>query len=139
MLWRTSSICPTGCARPSRSYTPILGLHSTGKATKLDVPDLLKKANVHLGLDAAGVRSGDPGAEQRRKALGSLAQLMVTTAELRNAGFGTGHGLSRRPELDVPTARLVVAAAVAVATFYIEAHAAAGPEADLPLRKMKHR
>src|SRR5260370_307577 len=51
----------------------ILGLHGTGKATKLDMPELLKKANVQLGLDAAGVRSGDPGAEQRRKALGSLA------------------------------------------------------------------
>jgi len=99
------------------------------------VPDLLKKANVHLGLDTTGVRSGDPGAEQRRKALGSSAQLVVTTAELRNAGFSTGHGLSRRPELDVPTARLVVAAAVAVATFNIEAHAAAGPQANLPLRK----
>ena len=105
----------------------ILGLHGTGKATKLHVPELLKKANVELGLDAAGVRSGDPGAEQRRKALGSLAQLVIATAELRNAGFGTGHGLSRGPELDVPTARLVVAAAVAVATFYIEADAATGP------------
>ncbi|MEU1931158.1 abortive infection family protein [Streptomyces sp. NPDC019826] len=105
----------------------ILGLHGTGKATKLDVPELLKKANVQLGLDAAGVRGADPGAEQRRKALGSLAQLVIATAELRNAGFGTGHGVSQRPALDVPTARLVVAAAVAVATFYIEAHAAAGP------------
>lgn len=105
----------------------ILGLHGTGKATKLDLPELLKKANVQLGLDAAGVRSGDPGAEQRRKALGSLAQLVIATAELRNAGLGTGHGVSRRPELDVPTARLVVAAAVAVATFYIEADAATGP------------
>jgi hypothetical protein len=104
----------------------ILGLHGTGKATKLDVPELLKKANVQLGLDAAGVRGSDPGAEQRRKALGSLAQLVIATAELRNAGFGTGHGISQRPELDVPTARLVVAAAVAVATFYIEAHAADG-------------
>jgi hypothetical protein len=103
----------------------ILGLHGTGKATKLDVPELLKKANVRLGLDAGGVRSSDPGAEQRRKALGSLAQLVIATAELRNAGFGTGHGISQRPELDVPTARLVVAAAVAVATFYIEADAAA--------------
>ena len=105
----------------------ILGLHGIGKATKLDVPELLKRANVFLGLDAAGVRGSDPGAEQRRKALGSLAQVVIATAELRNAGFGTGHGVSQRPGLDIATARLVVAAAVAVATFYLEANAAAHP------------
>ncbi|WP_217570611.1 abortive infection family protein [Streptomyces sp. GbtcB7] len=102
----------------------ILGLHGTGKETKLDVPVLLRKANVQLGLDAGGVRGSDAAAEQRRRMLGSLAQLVISTAELRNAGFGTGHGLSQRPELDVPTARMVVAAAVTVAQFYIEAHAA---------------
>ncbi|ADU06213.1 hypothetical protein ML5_0665 [Micromonospora sp. L5] len=102
----------------------ILGLHGTGRETRLDIPELLKKANVQLGLDPAGVRARDPGAEQRRKALGALTQLVVSTAELRNAGFGTGHGVSQRPELDVATARLVVAAATAAATFYLEAHAA---------------
>jgi hypothetical protein len=55
--------------------------------------------------------------------VGSLAQLVIATAELRNAGFGTGHGLGRRPELNVATPRLVVAAA----TFYIEADVASGP------------
>jgi hypothetical protein len=102
----------------------VLGLHGTGPETKLGIPELVKKANIALGLDAAGVRGDDPGATQRRKLFGSLSQIVNSAAELRNAGFGTGHGVSQRPALDVATARLVVSAAVAVATFYIEAHAA---------------
>ncbi|MFD3836712.1 abortive infection family protein [Streptomyces sp. NPDC058642] len=105
----------------------ILGLHGTGKETKLEVPALIKKANVQLGLNAGGVLGSDAAAEQRRKVLGSLAQVVTSTAELRNAGFGTGHGISQRPELDVPTARMVVDAAVTVAHFYMEANLAARP------------
>lgn len=102
----------------------VLGLHGAGPETKLDIPKLVKQANVKLGLDAAGVAGSDPGAEQTRKVLGGLAQVVNGTAELRNAGFGTGHGLSRGPVAEVATARMVVSAAVTVATFYAEAHAA---------------
>lgn len=102
----------------------VLGLHGAGPETKLDIPKLVKQANVKLGLDAAGVDGSEPGAEQTRKVLGGLAQVVNGTAELRNAGFGTGHGLSRAPAPDVATARMVVSAAVAIATFYAEAHAA---------------
>ncbi|MGI8730956.1 MAG: abortive infection family protein [Solirubrobacteraceae bacterium] len=102
-----------------------LGLHGTGPETKLDMPKLVKQANLELGLDAAGIRGDDAGAQHRRRLLGSLATIVNTAGELRNEGFGTGHGSSQGQELDVPTARLVIAAAVAVATFYIEAHAAA--------------
>jgi hypothetical protein len=114
----------------------ILGLHGTGPETRLDIPKLIKQTNMTLGLDAAGVRGDDPGSAQRRQLLGSLATIVNTAGEVRNAGFGTGHGSSQAPALDVATARLVVSAAVAVATFYIEAHAAAGParkpSADIP-------
>ncbi|MER6206587.1 abortive infection family protein [Streptomyces sp. NPDC001642] len=102
----------------------VLGLHGNGPETKKDIPHLMKEANIALGLDPAGVKGNEPGAEQRRKALGALTNLVNSIAELRNAGFGTGHGLSQRPTLDVATARLVVSAAVTAATFYIEAHAA---------------
>ena len=105
----------------------ILGLHGSGPETRLDLPKLIKQANLALGLDAAGVRSDDPGAPHRRQLLGSLAIIVNTAGEVRNAGFGTGHGTSQGPSLDIATARLVVAAAVAVATFYIEAHAAHTP------------
>lgn len=101
----------------------ILGLRGNGPETIVDVPKLVKDVNVHLGLDANGHRGKEPGAEHRRKLFGSLASIVNSTAELRNAGFGTGHGGVARPELDVATARLVVSSAVAIATFYIEAHA----------------
>ena len=103
----------------------ILGLHGTGAETKLDIPQLIKQANVKLGLDAGSVRGDGPAADHQRRLLGSLVTIVKSTAELRNAGFGTGHGLSQRPELDVATAQLAVSAAVTVATFYVEAHAAA--------------
>jgi hypothetical protein len=102
----------------------VLGLHGTGPETRLDIPKLVKRADIALGLDPAGVRSKDPAAAHRRKMLGSLSTIVNSVAELRNAGFGTGHGVSRGPALDLATARLAVAAAVAVTTFYIEAHAA---------------
>ncbi len=115
----------------------VLGLHGPGPETRLDVPKLVKRANLKLGLDASGVASDEPGAAERRKVLGSLAQIVHGTAELRNAGLGTGHGLSRGPVLDVATAKLVVSAAVAVSTFYAEAYAGLEPpspiEPDLPL------
>jgi hypothetical protein len=102
----------------------VLGLHGAGPETKLEIPTLIKRANIKLGLDAAAVRDDEPGAAQRRKVLGSLAQIINSLAELRNAGLGTGHGVSQGPVLDVATARMVVSAAVTVATFYTEAHAA---------------
>lgn len=111
----------------------VLGLHGTGPETKIDIPQLIKRANLKLGLDAASVDATEPGAEHRRRVLGSLAQVVNSTAELRNAGLGTGHGVSCGPTLDVATARMVVSAAVTVTTFYVEAHAAherqdSGPE-----------
>jgi hypothetical protein len=103
----------------------ILGLHGTGPdARKLDLPALRRQASIELGLEPGGVRAGELGAEQRRKSLGALATIVDQVATARNLGLGTGHGFSRRDEIDVATARLVVSAAVAAATFYIEAYAA---------------
>ena len=101
----------------------ILGLTGNGPDTMQDLPKLVKAVNLKLGLDAAGIRGDEPGAVQRRQLFGSLSMIVTSTGELRNAGFGTGHGGVSRPKLDTPTARLVVSAAVALATFYIEAHA----------------
>ncbi len=102
----------------------ILGLTGNGPETRVDMPSLVKMTNQQLGLDAAGERGNEPGAEQRRRLFGSLSAIVNATGELRNAGFGVGHGGVARPELDIPTARLAVAAAVALATYYVEAHAA---------------
>jgi len=98
----------------------ILGLHGTGKETKIDLPKLVGSAMDHLGLSPSGVRSADPGAAQRKRLLGSLSTIVTAAAELRNAGLGTGHGVSRRPQLDPATARLAVSAAISAATFFVE-------------------
>ncbi|WFE96568.1 abortive infection family protein [Micromonospora sp. WMMD987] len=103
-------------------FKAILDLRGNGSETKLDIPQLLHAASSKLGFNAGGHRDGGPGADQRRKLFGALANIVSLTAELRNSGFGTGHGGAHRPQLDVPTARLVVSAAVAVATFYLEAY-----------------
>jgi hypothetical protein len=105
-------------------FKAILGLEGAGKDTRLDMPELAKKVNVELGLDDQGSRSEEPGAKQRRGILKGLNSIVNGIAEIRNEGFGTGHGVYGRPELDVATARLVVTAASAAATFYIEVHAA---------------
>lgn len=89
----------------------VLGLHGNGPETKVDVPKLVKDASVRLGLDAGGHRGDEPGADQRRRLFAALGNIVNATAELRNAGFGTGHGGSQRPALDVATARLVVSSA----------------------------
>jgi hypothetical protein len=105
-------------------FKAVLGLHGNGRETLLDLPRLAKEVNVKLGFDATGHRGDDPGAEQRRRLFGSLTTIVTATTELRNGGFGTGHGGSQRRALDLATTRLVVSSAVALATFYIEAAAA---------------
>lgn len=103
-------------------FKAILDLHGNGPETKQDIPQLLHAASRKLGFHPGGHRDNAPGAEQRRRLFGALTSIVSTTAELRNSGFGTGHGGTQRPQLDIATARLVVSAAVAVATFYLEAH-----------------
>lgn len=78
----------------------VLELHGNGPETKVDVPKLVKEASVRLGLNAGGHRGDEPGAEQRRRLFTALGNIVNATAELRNAGFGTGHGGSQRPALD---------------------------------------
>ncbi|MDV6247237.1 abortive infection family protein [Rhodococcus opacus] len=99
----------------------ILGLHGTGPETKLELPKLAGKTMDHLGLNPATIESTEPGAVQRKRLLGSVSTIVTAIAELRNAGLGTGHGVSRRPQLNRATARLAVASAVSAATFFIEA------------------
>jgi hypothetical protein len=104
-------------------FKAILGLHGSGKETRLDLPDLAKRVNVALGLDDQGTRGDEPGAKQRRGVLKGLNSIVNGIAEIRNEGFGVGHGVYGRPELDIATARLMVTAVSAAATFYIEAQA----------------
>ena len=84
-----------------------------------DIPTLLKKAQKELDLDPRGVSGTLPGADSLRRTLSNLGQVVVGVAELRTL-YGTGHGRSKTDKLELAHARLVVNAAISVATFLLE-------------------
>lgn len=104
------------------------GERSTG-----DIQDLLKRVQKKLKLDPSSA-AGRPGAEVVRRTLSNLGQIVVGVAEVRNL-YGTGHGRSRAVELEPAHAKLVVNAAVTVATFLIDAFKASNWSYNDPRRK----
>ena len=84
-----------------------------------DIPRLLKKAQETLGLDPRSVGDEIPGAQTLRRTLSNLGQVVLGVAEIRTL-YGTGHGRSKSRELEIAHARLVVNAAVSIATFFAE-------------------
>lgn len=91
----------------------IIGDHE--QKSRHDVPELLKKAQAQLDLDP---RSAS-GSETLRRTLSNLGQVVHGVAELRGL-YGTGHGRSKSRELELAHARLVVNAAITIATFLLE-------------------
>jgi hypothetical protein len=59
---------------------------------KDDVPALVKQAQQALGLHRLSTASGPDGSDAVRRILGSASSLAIGVAELRNRGYGTGHG-----------------------------------------------
>ena len=84
-----------------------------------DISALLKKARAELDLDPNAPSGTSPAADSLRRTLSSLGQIVVGVAEVRNL-YGTGHGRSKSHELEIAHARLVVNAAISVATFLLE-------------------
>ena len=84
-----------------------------------DIPALLKKARSKLGLDPKDVDPTLVGAETIRRTLSNLGQVVVGVAEIRNV-HGTGHGRVNSRELEVAHARLVVNAAITLATYLLD-------------------
>ncbi len=78
-----------------------------------DLPDLVKSAQQALHLHPSTVNGiGPDGAGGLRKILGSVSTIAIGLAELRNLGYGTGHGHAKSPVgLGVRHARLAVNAA----------------------------
>jgi len=104
----------------------ILGLTGDGPETKEDVPKLVTRTLVHLGLDPAAVeQAGGDVAEARalKRLLGGVSSILTGTAELRNAR-GTGHGKSGTPLVDAAVARLTVGLVLPAVVFLIETHEA---------------
>lgn len=95
----------------------VIGEH--GQKSRDDIPELLKKAQTELDLDP----KSSSGADTLRRTLSNLGQVVHGVAELRSL-YGTGHGRSKSPELEIAHARLVVNAAITVATFLLEVYQA---------------
>jgi hypothetical protein len=96
----------------------ILGLHGAPIGSD-DMPKLLKRAQAALGLDPKDVDAAMPGSESLRHLLGNLSQIVYSVNELRNL-YGTGHGKSNAPGLDVASVRLVVGAGTTLATYLMD-------------------
>jgi len=88
-----------------------------------DMPKLLKRTQAKLGLDPKDVDGSAPGSQSFRRLLAALAQIVVSTSELRNL-YGTGHGKGDTPQLDRAAAHLIVGAGATLAAYLIERHRA---------------
>jgi hypothetical protein len=76
------------------------------------VPDLVKAAQQALNLHPSAVQPGADSADGLKKILGGVSAIAIGIAELRNRGYGAGHGQTRAPSgLGPRHARLAVNAA----------------------------
>jgi hypothetical protein len=86
-----------------------------------DLGALAKRLHARLRTDPAGIAPTAAGAATLVRVLGGLAGIPTGLAELRNAGYGTGHGRARRISgIKDRHADLAARAAVAYATFILE-------------------
>ena len=65
------------------------GLEANDRA---DLPALVKQAQEALGLHPSASRPGPDGTDAVRRILGGLVSIASGLGELRNRGYGTGHG-----------------------------------------------
>ncbi|MFE6525213.1 abortive infection family protein [Streptomyces sp. NPDC057794] len=99
------------------------------------VPALVKQAQKALHLDASSVTPGPDGTDAVKKILGGVASIAVGVAELRNRGYGTGHGQASAPSnLGVRHAHLAANAALTWCQLMLDT--LADPAA--PWRKQQH-
>ena len=96
-----------------------------------DLAALSKKALIRLKLHPETIAPTTKGADVMTRLLGGLAQVAGGLAELRNMGYGTGHGRGRRVSGIKPRhAEFAARSAVAYATFVLDTFA----DEDAPWR-----
>ena len=59
---------------------------------KADLPELVRQAQQALGLHPSSAVPGPDSTEAVRRILGGVSTIAAGLAELRNRGYGTGHG-----------------------------------------------
>jgi hypothetical protein len=99
-----------------------------------DLPELVRAAEIALGLHPSTATAGPDASDGVRKILGAVTTITTGLAELRNRGHGTGHGpVTARVGLRPRHAHLAVNAAITCCQLMIDT--LADPEApwrDLP-------
>jgi hypothetical protein len=79
---------------------------------KADLPALVREAQHAVALHPSDAVPGPDGSDAVKKILGSVSGIAIGLAELRNRGYGTGHGQAQAPSgLGARHAHLAVNAA----------------------------
>lgn len=87
-----------------------------------DLPALVRQAQEALELHPAAARPGPDGTDAVRRILGGLMNIAAGLGELRNRGYGTGHGpKGERVGLRPRHARLAVNAAMTWCSIMLDA------------------
>lgn len=98
-------------------------LRETGEEvpSNADLPGVNKRALARLKLNPEAIAPTTKGAEVMTRILGGLAQSAGVLAELRNLGYGTGHGHDRRiVGIRRRHAEFAARSAIAYATFVLD-------------------
>lgn len=117
-LWRTAQSDPPlaiGTAKELIESTAKTVLEERGLqiSEKDDLPVLVKQAQEALGLHPSAARPGPDGTDAVKRILGGMISVASGLGELRNRGYGTGHGpKGERIGLRPRHARLAVNAAM---------------------------
>ena len=86
-----------------------------------DVAALSKRALASLGLHPEAIAPTAKGADPMKRILGGLGQIAAGLAELRNLGYGVGHGQGRRVAgLQQRHAEFAARSATAYAAFVLD-------------------
>ncbi len=99
----------------------ILGLTGAGSDTREELPALVSRTLLHLGVHPTQVAHDvDPGeARAVKRLMGGVTSILAGAGELRNIR-GTGHGRSGAPLVDAAAAHLAVGVASAAVLFLCE-------------------
>jgi hypothetical protein len=88
-----------GSAKELIDSTAKVVLAERGKVVndKADLPILVRDAQQALSLHPSSATPGPDGSDAVKKILGSVSGIAIGLAELRNRGYGTGHGPASSP------------------------------------------
>lgn len=103
-----------GSAKELIESTAKVVLHARGEsvADSEDLPQLVRRAQQSLAVHPSDVTEGPDGSDAVKKVLGAASTIASGLSELRNRGYGTGHGPGRsRSGLGPRHARLAINAA----------------------------